>query len=163
MTPDFSRSTQTIALIEALQAAPIGAVLTYAYLSEVLGEDVQSGASRYHLYSAMRAVQAEHGIIFGTVRKTGIKRLAAEELPAIGDAALLHIRRASRKARKRMGVVNKMNDAPNEVRVKINAAASLLGAIEHFTGGKQLTKAAEVAKVSNTTVPPMALVEALKG
>lgn len=158
-TPDFSRSTQTLALIEVLREAPIGSVLTYGHLSKAIGEDVQNGA-RHFLYSAMRAVR-DDGIIFGTVRMQGVKRLTAEELPAIGDAALLHIRRSSRSARKKMNAVNTMNDAPNEVRVKINAQASLLGAIEHFSTGKAVTKTAEVA--THGPVPPMKLLEALKG
>lgn len=159
MTPDFSRSTQTLALIEALQAASIGTVLTYGQLSKAIGEDVQNGA-RHYLYSAIKALQTE-GVAFGTVRRMGVKRLTAEEIPAIGDAALLHIRRSSRRARKRMGVVAGMNDVPNETRIKVNATASLLGVIEHFSTGKSAKKAEEAA--THGTVPPMKLLEALKG
>lgn len=159
MTPDFARSTQTLALIETLQAASIGAVVTYGTLSQAIGEDVQNGA-RHFLYSAQKAL-LDDGIAFGTVRNTGLKRLAADEIPAIGDAALLHIRRSSKKARKRMGVVNTMNDAPNDVRIKINATASLLGVIEHFSTKKAATKAQETA--THGPVPPMKLLEALKG
>lgn len=159
MTPDFSRSVQTLALIEHLQAASIGSVITYASLSKAIGEDVQNGA-RHYLYSAMRALQGD-GVAFGTVRNMGVKRLTAEEIPAIGDAALLHIRRASRRARKRMSVVNTMNDAPNEVRIEINTKASLLGAIEHFSTKKAADKVKETA--SHGPVPPMKLLEALKG
>lgn len=159
MTPDFSRSTQTLALIEALQAAPIGAVVTYGTLSDTIKEDVQNGA-RHFLYSAMRAVQAD-GLAFGTVRNMGVKRLTADEIPAIGDAALLHIRRSSRRARQRMGVVSGMNDVSNETRIKVNASASLLGVIEHFSTGKTAKKAEAAA--THGTVPPMKLLEALKG
>lgn len=158
-TPDFARSTQTLALIEVLQAASIGSVVTYGQLTKAIGEDVQTGG-RHYLYSAMKAVQAD-GLSFGTVRGQGVKRLTAEEIPAIGDAALLHIRRSSRRARKRMSVVNTMNDAPNDVRVKINATASLLGAIEHFSTAKAADKAKETA--THGPVPPMKLLEALKG
>lgn len=161
MTPDFSRSTQTLALIEALQAASIGTVVTYSKLSEAIKEDVQNGA-RHYLYSAMRALQAD-GIAFGTVRTQGVKRLAADEIPAIGDAALLHIGRASRRARKRMSVVGGMNDVSNEVRVKVNTAASLLGVIETFSHRKaRKVVEAEAEKVKGV-IPPMKLLEALKG
>lgn len=158
VAPDFSRSTQTLALIEALRAASIGAVITYGQLSQAIGEDVQNGA-RHFLYSAMKALQGD-GVAFGTVRNMGVKRLTAEEIPAIGDAALLHIRRSSRRARKRMGVVNTMNDAPNAVRIEINAKASLLGAIEHFSTSKAVEKVKETA--THGPVPPMKLLEALK-
>ena len=159
MIPDFSRSTQTLALIEVLQAASIGAVVTYAALTEAVGEDVQ-GPARHYLYSAMKAVQSE-GIAFGTVRGQGVKRLTADEIPAIGDAALLHIRRSSKRARKRMRVADGMNDMSNEARVKINATASLLGIVEHMATGKMARKAEAVA--THGVLPPMALLEKLKG
>ena len=159
MKPDFTASTQTLALIERLRLASVGEVVTYGALTEAIGEDVRR--VRHALYSAAKTMQSE-GIIFGTVHNVGVKRLTAEELPAIGDAALLHIRRTSKSARKKMGAVARMNDAPNDVRVKINTAASLLGAIEHFTTGKVAKRAAEIVTVSNGIAPPMKLVEALK-
>jgi len=158
MTPDFQKSAQTLALIERLREAPIGSVVTYAALSEAIGEDITE--TRGHLYSAIKALGSD-GIAFGTVRGQGVKRLTADEIPAIGEAAILHIRRASRRARKRMAVVNTMNDAPNEVRIKINATSSLLGAIEHFSTGKSAAKAEKAA--TDGVVPPMKLLEALKG
>jgi hypothetical protein len=156
--PDFSRSTQTLALIEILQSASIGSVISYAKLSDTIGEDIQTDA-RHYLYSAIRAVQAD-GLAFGTVRGEGIKRLTAEEIPAIGDAALLHIRRSSKRARKKMRVADGMNDMSNEARVKINATASLLGAIEHFSTGRAASKAAEAT--THGPLPPMKLLDALK-
>lgn len=160
MTPDFSRSVQTTTLIELLRAAPIGTVVSYAQLSEAIGEDIT--AARHYLYSAIKAV-GDEGIPFGTVRGEGVKRLVSEEIPAIGESAIQHIRRTSRRARKRMGVVNGMNDVPNEVRVKVNTAASMLGVIENFAANKSRKAVeAEVEKVKGP-IPPMKLLEALKG
>lgn len=161
MLPDFSRSVQTSTIMELLREAPIGAVVTYGKISEAIGEDVSNGA-RHHLTSAVKALYDE-GLPFGTVRGEGVKRLTSEEIPAIGDHALLRIRRASRRARKRMGVVNGMNDVPNEVRVKVNTAASMLGVIENFAANKSRKAVeAEVEKVKGP-IPPMKLLEALKG
>lgn len=157
--PDFSRSLQTTAIMDTLREAPIGTVVTYAALSQAIGEDVTE--ARHYLYSAMNALQAE-GLAFGTVRGEGVKRLVSEEIPAIGDHAILRIKRTSRRARKRMAVVNGMNDVPNDVRVKINTAASMLGVIENFATGKaRKTVEAEVEKV-NGPLPPMKLLEALR-
>ena len=159
MTPDFARSTQTNALIELLRAAQIGAVVTYGRLSDTLGEDVL--ASRHYLTSAIKALYDE-GIPFGTVRGEGVKRLVAEEIPAIGDSALGKIRRASRRARKRMGVVGSMNDVPNEVRIKVNATASMLGVIENFSSNKSRKVVESEVTKTNGPIPPMKLLEALK-
>ncbi len=160
MTPDFSRSVQTNALIDVLRAASVGSVVSYAALSEAIGEDVTE--CRHYLYTAVNALQGE-GIAFGTVRGEGVKRLVSEEIPAIGDDAMQRIRRTSRRARKRMGVVSSMNDVPNEVRIKVNATASMLGVIENFSSNKS-RKAVE-AEVTKTQgpIPPMKLLEALKG
>jgi hypothetical protein len=160
MTPDFSRSTQTLALMDLLRAAPIGNVITYRALSNAIGEDIQGGARRY-LLSAVKALFAD-GLAFGTVRKQGVKRLTSAEIPAIGDAALLHIGRTSRRARRRMGVISSMNDVPNAVRIKVNASASLLGAIETFAGRKSRAEAERQTEKVGAVIPPMKLLEALK-
>lgn len=160
MTPDFSRSVQTNSLIDVLRAASVGTVVSYAALSEAIGEDVTE--CRHYLYTAVNVLQGE-GIAFGTVRGEGVKRLVSEEIPAIGDHAMAHIRRTSRRARKRMGVVSSMNDVPNEVRIKVNATASMLGVIENFSSNKsRKVVEAEVTKTQGP-IPPMKLLEALKG
>jgi hypothetical protein len=159
MTPDFARSTQTNALIDVLRAASVGSVVSYAALSAAIGEDVTE--CRHYLYTAVNALQGE-GIAFGTVRSEGVKRLVSEEIPAIGESAMAHIRRTSRRARKRMGVVSSMNDVPNDVRIKVNATASMLGVIENFSGNKsRKVVEAEVTR-TNGPIPPMKLLEALK-
>ena len=160
MLPDFSRSTQTNALIDILRAAQIGSVVSYAALSEAIGEDVTE--CRHYLYTAMNTLQSE-GIAFGTVRGEGVKRLVSEEIPAIGDSAMAHIRRTSRRARKRMGVVGSMNDVPNEVRIKVNATASMLGVIENFSSNKSRKVVESEVTKTNGPIPPMKLLEALKG
>ena len=157
MKPDFTLSTQTIALTDLLRTASIGQVVSYARLSEAIGEDV-TGA-RHHLYTAMKALHDE-GMSFGVVRTEGVKRLTAHELPAIGDAALQHIRRTSKRTKRRLSIVNAMNDVPNEARVKINATVSQLGVIEMMSSSK--TAKAVAALVEDRTLPPMKLLDALK-
>jgi len=158
MTPDFQKSAQTLALMDRLRLAPVGEVVSYSALSEVIGESITE--SRGHLYTAIKALMPD-GLAFGTVRGEGVKRLTADELPAIGAAAIVHIGRTSRRARARMAVVSGMNDVSNEARIKINTASSLLGALEHFSTKKAT---AAVAKVAATgIIPPMKLLDALKG
>ena len=160
MLPDFSRSTQTNAIIELLREAPMGAVVHYARISDAIGEDVTG--CRHYLTSAVKALYTD-GMAFGTVRGEGVKRLNAEEIPAIGESAMGHIRRTSRRARKRMGVVSSMNDVPNEVRIKVNATASMLGVIENFSGNKSRKVVESEVTKTNGPIPPMKLLEALKG
>src|SRR5712664_3044319 len=123
LNTDFSRSTQTVALIEALRIVPVGKVANYASLSEAIGENILF--CRHFLHSAIKALYDE-GIPFGTVRGFGVKRLTSEEIPDIGDHAITRIRRSSRRARKRMSVINAMNDVDNDTRIRVNTSASLL-------------------------------------
>lgn len=155
--PDFTKSTQTVAITERLRAASIGEVVSYDALSDALGEEVTK--ARHHLYAALKALH-DDGLAFGTVRGEGVKRLSADELPAIGDAALLHIRRTSRRTRRKLNVANKMNDVSNETMVRISTSVSQLGAIELFANSK--TAATIAPKVSNGALPPKKLLEALK-
>jgi hypothetical protein len=160
MKPDFSRSIQTTTLIELLRAAPIGSIIEYETMSDATGEEIQY-EGRHYLYTAVAALY-EEGVAFGTVRTVGVKRLVSEEIPAIGESAIQRIRRSSKRARKRMGVINGMNDVPNETRVRVNTAASLLGAIENFSGTKaRKTVEAEVEKIKGP-LPPMKILDALK-
>lgn len=160
MTPDFSRSVQTNAIIELLREAPMGAVVSYAKISDAIGEEITT--RRHYLESATKALYDE-GVAFGTVRGEGVKRLTAEEIPAIGVSAIKHIGRHARRARKRMGVVGSMNDVSNEVRIKVNATASMLGVIENFSGNKSRKVVEAAVTKTQGPIPPMKLLEALKG
>ena len=159
MKPDFALSTQTLALIDSLRTASIGGMVSYAAMTETIGDDIVS--KRHVLATALRHLQSD-GVIFGTVRGEGIKRLAAEEIPSIGDAAVVKIGRAARRARRRMSVIGTMNDVPNEVRVRVNASASLLGAIEHFSTRPATAKATEAVTKAGGVIPPARLLDALK-
>lgn len=153
----FDRSVQTLALIDRLREVPIGGVIAYDILTDVIGERIQD--NRHYLYSALKALQPE-GIAFGTVRAVGLRRLQSHEVPTIGDHALVGIRRTSKRARNRMRVVERMNDVSNATRIRINATSSLLGVIEHFTS-TPVKKETEKTTDGNV-VPPMKLIDALR-
>jgi len=156
--PDFQISAQTTALIERLRECSIGETITYASLSDSIGEDVQR--KRHYLTSALKSL-LDDGVIFGTVTGKGIKRLEAAELPAIGDKSILHIRRTARRTRKRLAIASRMNDVPNDVRIAINAKSAVLGVIEHVSTRKAVEVAIEKVKEGDVTVPPMKVIEAL--
>lgn len=153
----FDRSVQTLALMDRLRETPIGSVVTYEALSNTLGQRLQD--HRHFLYSALKALTIE-GFVFGTVRMIGLKRLEAVEVPAIGDHAIIHIRRTSKKARSRMRVIDRMNDVDNSTRIRINTASSLLGVIEHYASSPVKRQAEKAA--TDGIVPPAKLIDALR-
>lgn len=156
----FDKSAQTIAIMEFLKTVSIGEVIGYDKISDLISQPIQQ--NRHYLYSAMRSLQSD-GLSFGTVRGMGVKRLSAEEVPTIGDNAIIRIRRSSRNARKKMQVISRMNDVDNSTRVRVNATVSILGVIEHFSNGKSVKDAEKVSSAdANNPIPPMKLLDALR-
>lgn len=115
----------------ALVATAIGETLTYEAASQACGRDVRR-AARFSLMSACRRVEKRDGIRFATVRATGIKRLATDEIPGIGANTRARIRRAARRGYDRLTGI-KANDITTEVQARIDAERSLLGAISSLT------------------------------
>ena len=82
----FDKSAQTVAIMEFLKTVSIGEVIGYDKISDLISQPIQQ--NRHYLYSAMRSLQSD-GLSFGTVRGMGVKRLSAEEVPTIGDNAII--------------------------------------------------------------------------
>lgn len=122
-------------LFQRLQKAFVGDLITYPELSEIIGRNVQKEA-RGCLISAMR-VALYNEMVFGTVRKVGIKRLTDRELAGIGEGVRLHIGRVARKAVRKMTMVNNFETLSNEEKIRHNTGVSMLGAIGHITSSKQ--------------------------
>jgi hypothetical protein len=159
MFPDFQRSAQTEKLIEVLRVASIGEQITYARLSDAIGEDVQS--KRHYLTSATRVLESE-GIVFGTVIGLGVRRLAAADLPKVGQTAIDRTRRTAKRGSKRMGLVDRMNDVEPTVLADVRAKRSLLNLIAHFTGASSQRRAEEAVRQTTGPVPPMKLLDAFR-
>lgn len=114
-------------LYERLKKAGIGETVTYAELSGIVGRDVANGG-RGTMMTARRLCQAEHQMVFGTVRKVGLKRLSDQEIVDTGEAVTKHIRKTARRGARRIACANYQALA-NDAKVRHNAQISLLGAI----------------------------------
>lgn len=134
----FKSSPETEAeiatLIEMLRVLSVGDVIGYGTMSEAIGRDTQ-GIARLSLIRARKTVEKEDGIRLATVFNTGVKRLAAEDIPGIGSHARRRIGRTAKTAYKRLSDIRGSNVSP-EVQRNINVQRSLLGAITLFTGSK---------------------------
>lgn len=127
-------SVETRLLLQRLEKAAVGETVSYAELTNLCGRDVQ-GPARGMLYSAMRATLSS-GVVFATVRKTGVKRLADNEIVGVGEAAIPRIRRLARRSVRKLTAVQDFDAMPNEAKIRHNTMVSMLGAVAHVTGSK---------------------------
>lgn len=155
----FDRSVETLALRDRLRAVPVDSIVSYDDLSAVIGAKIQT--HRHFLYSAMKSLIPD-GVVFGTVRTVGLRRLPAVDIPTIGADAVRRVRRTSRIARGKMSAINRMNDVDNATRIKTTTYVSMLGVIEHFTGksAREVTEA--TVEKSSSVISPLALIDALR-
>jgi len=137
-TSNFELSLDTRTLIERLSKAVVGETVEYLELTGLIGRNIQADA-RYVLLSALNHCLND-GLVFGTVRKVGVKRLSDIEIVGAGERALPAIRRTSRRAMKRLSQVQDFTAMPREKQQRHNALASALGVIAHFTKEKQVAQ-----------------------
>lgn len=150
--PEMSLDTRTV--VELLRKVETGEVIKYKTLSEATGRDI-AGKHRYILASAMRVVLHRNGIVFAAVAGEGMKRLADEEIVAVGAQAIASMRRAAKRGVVKLSSVRDFDAMPAEKRIQHNATMSVLGVIAHVGASSQLKRAATaVQAVGNNAVPP---------
>lgn len=128
------QSIDTKLLLQRLQKAEVGELLTYDELGDIIGRDVQKEA-RSCLLSAIRSCLSAE-IVFGTVRNVGVKRLTDRELAGIGEDVRSHIGRVARKATRKMTLISNFDNLTNEEKIRHNTTISMLGAVGHITSVK---------------------------
>lgn len=147
-TPEIEADIQ--ALSAALEACPIGETVSYAALSEAIGRDVRN--CRHVLAAARRQAEENTGHLFQTIRTVGVKRLTAEEIPAVGLGVMRHVRRSARAGMNRLAAV-RVNDMPEGEARKIIAHRSMLGAIALVADGRKATSLLPDIEKTAQTVP----------
>ncbi len=96
------------------------------------------------MQSVCRILLREYGETWKRIPKTGYERAKPMDAVAIGVSAVSRMHNTARVADKRMGGCGDVKTLPNESRVKLNAAHSMIGAIGQFTQVKT-TKRLEAA------------------
>lgn len=122
-----------VAVARRLLATPTDEIVSLEQLSEAAGCDIVQ--YRWILASAFKAVNADFGAIFATVRKQGYRRLDRATGTLFAGARGLHrIRRASRSALKlATNAAKHANDMTAEQRRRHNQQMASLGLISHLT------------------------------
>lgn len=139
------RSIDTQLLVDHLLSIRPEETADYATLSKIIGRDVTASGSPLH--SARRIAEREGRIVFGTIRKVGLKRLADSEIVTVGRYSLGRIHREAKRGANRLSCAD-YSKLSREAQSEHNATAAGLGALFAITGTpaqKKLLHAAEAA------------------
>lgn len=115
-------------LYDQLKGLPFGEVLPYEAMTKLLGRDIRDEAHG-NLQSARRMLLNHDGIVIGTVRKVGVKKLNDQEIVITGEDASKHVRRSARRALRRLAAVRDYEALPAESKISHNTFASALAAV----------------------------------
>ena len=127
-------------IIDLLVAAEIGGIVTLAAMSEAIGRDIT--LCRGYLYTAIRCVQRDNGIVFSCQRRIGYRRLPAAEMKTIGQVARAKIRRTARRGAQTIHAgIWGANDLSDSDRAKLAVEQSTLAMLEHVARERNLPKA----------------------
>lgn len=129
--PMFKLAVDTRLLYQYLRDMDVGSIANYSELDDVIGRDVRN-AGYSNLASARRRCLNHDGIVFGTVKSVGLKRLNDQEIVATADGEFDAIRRKARHAARKVACSD-YSKLETQFQGKHNAALSLFGAVANVT------------------------------
>lgn len=133
-------------LIKRLKEVKKGETVTYDELSKVISGNVIK-SDRYALVRARHRLFKDERVVFGVLRKQGLKRLEDADHIGIGEAATNRVRRISRRSAEQMLCAD-FDKLTNEQKIEFNTHVSVLGALAMVTRAdrvKQVKAAVSVA------------------
>lgn len=148
---NFILSIETKQLLERLMKAEVGELITYKEMTDIVGRDIRKSGSGI-MYSARRKALNDCRMVFVTIVNEGIKRASDEEIANSGSSVIDKIRRASKKGKKVLHAVNDFGALTNECKVRHNASASFLGAIDLMTRPKKIIALEEKVKEESDSI-----------
>lgn len=127
--------------ITTLRAMTVGQVAPYELFP-----------TRYALMRAREIVEKEDGVRFGTVHKIGVKRLAAEDVPAIGVSGIRRLHRVSRKTVKRLSNLRSYNDMTPTDRLRVAAQRMVANAVAEKTARAAVKEAEDSVRTAGAAI-----------
>lgn len=146
-------TSETIVLAGRLSRLNPGEIVTYAELANLCSLPVNSAKFKSTLQSAKRKAERDQQILIDCVRKQGLKRLEANEMPAIGTAAIEKNRRNAGRTQRRMVHAAAKTTPTGPALTQFNMCVSVLGALREMSGRKSIEAATQLAQSSNSVVP----------
>lgn len=134
--PAFRKSAETERAIIAMRAVPVGETITWAKLSETIGEDAQ--AHRAPVISARRELLKE-GIVFSAVIGIGYKRLDDSGILESERGTPSRMVRAARKSIRKLSLVEPAKLTQDE-RTTYAVTTATIGAMALFGSRKNVAQ-----------------------
>lgn len=155
-------SAECRAVADMFTASPVGGVVTYAAMSQAIGQPIQN--KRYVALRALEVANRECGAIFGVVRGVGYQRLAAQDAHVLGAYTRGRIRKAAGRTIKHMAAaISSANNMPDDAKRRAYAEINSLALARHIAGDKQITAAAGEAKAEPVAVVMRRFAEQIVG
>jgi hypothetical protein len=155
----FKRSAETMAVHNELVMTAVGAVVTYARLSEVAGISVVGETSC--LASARRIAQREDRMVFAAVKGVGMKRLDSEGIVGFAGEKTHRVRRGAWRAGKLLPLAN-FAELRDSSRQRAIALASVLAVAYDLVRERSLLTVAKSAVAGTaSSLPIRATLQAL--
>lgn len=139
---------------------PIGETLSYAAMDAALDRPVR--ARRHILGRAVAECEEDTGGLFSCVRGAGVKRLESSAVPDVGLDGIRKVRRAARRAHERLANV-RVNDLPEDARIRLIAHQSMLGAISMIADGRKAPVLSAEIRQTSHAVPAGRVLDLFKG
>lgn len=145
-------TVDTRMLYKRLSEMNPGESVSYTDLSNIIGRNVQ-GDARFNLNTARKMVEREDSKTFGVIINEGVKCLEDKEIVITGGNAIDRIRRYSGRAARRFQCISDMGKLTNEEKIKLNANASILGAIAFIGRAKNIKKIEAAVMATQEQLP----------
>lgn len=146
---ELSASDATAIKALLLQLKP-GETCTYEAMSRAIGRDVRQ--RRHVLHKAMRHLQREHRMVFSTAQNVGVQRLDDSAIVAQAEGALTRVRRASRRASRKLSCANYDALTP-EQKLQHNTRMTVLAMVSESTGAAAIKRVGQAVSASQSALP----------
>jgi len=157
--PEMSIDTRL--LIEKMKSVKVGDVISYDELSKIIGRDIRSRQGYARLQSARRNCLKQHGIVFSTVAKEGLRRCDDSQIVGQAEHFVHRAHRISKRGIDTLACAD-FQKLDNTKRVELNAIASGLGVIHHITSMPAQKKLMAAAQQASDKLPLAKTLEVFK-
>lgn len=138
-----------------------GITITYDEMKDLIGREVTPHAGGYtYLASARRILLRDHGIVFDSEPKVGVRICSNEEKMVVSGRDLKRARRAVVRSRQKLVSVE-YERLPPDKKKEWNARMSIIGALDLMTAPNSVKKIERA--VSEQILPSAATLALFKG
>jgi len=141
--------------------AGVGDTITYAEMEGLIGRPVREHG-QWILMSARRRALMQNGMVFGVVKKIGVRRLSDSEIVNLGADFVGRVHRLSNKAVRTIACVQDFNALPAEAKLKHGTYASAMGMLAYITREKQIKRLEERVDKAQASLPLQKTLDAFK-